>query len=272
LLDRLHGSHGFGGRLGVLQVIEAHPDQATLVTREVGGNRLSDVFEQKRLQRCERETMSAAYLAGKWLKHFQLISADEHDRFISTDDPAEMVAYCDTRMRKLQNYGYGWPSKAQRQHVLDSLEQLGAQSSTRDLDLVWSHGDYSPGNMIWDGRVITPIDFGMAHADRPLTDVTYFVHRMEMQRVYRPWERRPIATWKRAFLRGYGRPAAEQSPMYRACMIRHLLCRLVAVAFGTRRNLRQAAHDAWVRWCVRKMLEHHCAAAYSTSGHRVWKF
>ena len=81
-----------------------------------------------------------------------------------------------------------------------------------------------------------------------------FDHRLEMLRVYRPWIRSPIALWKRAFLHGYGRADAESSPMYRALMIRHLLCRLLTYVRRPPANLKQWLHYKWVRWRVRERL------------------
>jgi hypothetical protein len=102
--------------------------------------------------------------------------------------------------------------------------------------------------------MLTAIDFATAHSMFPLLDVTYFVHRLEMQRVYRPWKAWPIAAWRRAFLRGYGRPDADRSPMWQALMIRHLLCRLTTYVLRPPRNAKQAMHDRYVRWWLRRRL------------------
>ena len=138
--------------------------------------------------------------------------------------------------------------------LFDHLKHLSAAAPADEEARVWCHADYAPNNMLWDGTVFTPIDFGMACIERPLLDVTYFIHRLEMQRVYRPWKRWPISSWKRAFLRGYGRPDAEQSPMYRALMIRHWVCRLLTYVRRPPRNLKQRLHNAYVRACVRRRL------------------
>ena len=255
LLARLAASELFGRRLGVLPILDSQPDQATLVMAEIAGQPLDGYLDRERWTGGDRRPLTAVYLAGKWLRQFQLVPANELGSEISTYESDDLVEYCDFRIQKLHEFDYRWPSKSLRVRILDTLEQLRAQSDDTEMQLVWSHGDYSPGNIMWDDRVLTPIDFGMIHAGRPLADVTYFIHRLEMQRVYRPWKRWPLTTWKRAFLRGYGRPNAEQSPMFRALMIRHLLCRVLTYVRRSPRDPKQALHDKWVRGRVRAKLE-----------------
>jgi hypothetical protein len=128
---------------------------------------------------------------------------------------------------------------------------------TGDQEPVWCHHDYCAGNMIWNGRTLTVIDFGMAGPGVPLLDVTYFIHRIAMLRIYVPWKRWPVGAWTRAFLRGYGRPEAAASPMYQALMIRHLLCRLLTYVHKPPHGLKQRLHNPWVRRCVRTTLLRH---------------
>ena len=94
----------------------------------------------------------------------------------------------------------------------------------------------------------------MATVDLALADVTYLIHRLEMQQIYRPWKCWPIGVWKRALLRGYGRDDAEISPMYRALMIRYRICRLLTYVRRSPRDLKQRLHDCWVRSILRYKL------------------
>ena len=82
----------------------------------------------------------------------------------------DLVEYCDIRLRALQDLGCDWATQAMRKRVEKTLSALCAASGNDDSRLVWSHGDYAPHNMIWDGSTLTPIDFAMANLDKPLKD------------------------------------------------------------------------------------------------------
>jgi tRNA A-37 threonylcarbamoyl transferase component Bud32 len=259
LVDRLHASGAFDRRLGLIRIVSADPEHGCLVTAEVPGRTLERLIrERHRSGRVEQQR--AMLLAGRWLRQFQPIELNADDRNpISELDPDDLVAYCRVRLSTLEGHRGRRPSPKMVDRLLRRVGALVNQSDESDRRMVWAHADYTLGNMIWDGHRLTPIDFAMAHADRPLLDVTYFIHRLQMLRVYRPWRRLPIAMWKRAFLRGYGRPDAEQSPMYQALMIRHRICRLHAYARRTPRDWKQAVHDRYVMWWLRRGLAREAA-------------
>jgi len=256
LVARIQQSTLFGGRLGVVQVVSADPEQATLTTAEVPGDTLEAVV-RRRTQNLKRDGLQAMYLAGRWLKQFQMLTVDDAEREpISELDPSDLVEYCSIRLERMGDNGHQpLPSRLCTRILTRVRGFVDETADDAEKRLVWSHADYAPGNIIWDGHTLTPIDFAMAHADRPLLDVTYFIHRLEMQRVYRPWKRWPVEVWTRAFLRGYGRPDAEQSPMYQALMIRHLICRLHTYVRRPPRDWKQRLHDKWVRRVLRNRLE-----------------
>ena len=172
---------------------------------------------------------------------------------LGSSSPIDLVAYCDIRLDRLQVAGYRWMTNQRRRRIVDAVSHLCGTSTEQDA-LTWSHGDYGPNNIVWDGRVLTPLDFAMANLDRPMKDVSYFIHRLEMLPVYWPFRRWPVAAWTRAFLRGYGRPNAEQTPIYRALHVRHLLCRLGTYVARPPRDSLQRAHNSWVRRRVRARL------------------
>jgi len=257
LLNRLATTNGFGGSLGVVRIVDSQPQRSTLVMAEVVGHCLSDIFGRSCRNHSDRECLTAVYLAGKWLREFQMVPADDQAKPISTRDSDDIIEYCAYRIRRLRAFCCEWPSDKQSAQAMNTLRRLVSESSNIDLALVWTHGDYGLGNLIWDGHSLTPIDFSMAHADHPLVDVTYFIHRMEMQRIYRPWRTWPVDRWKHAFLRGYGRSCAEDSPMYRVCMVRHLLCRLLKFIDQQPRHQIKALHNRWIRHRIQSLLASH---------------
>ena len=252
LLERCRASDLFRGRLGVLQLVLGEDAPATIVTEEVAGSPLDGWLRPDAGLDC----LIALFLSGRWLRQFQKLSVRQADfEQIGDCHPPELVEYCDIRMKKLMSLGYVWPIQKDRGRVKEVLLKLMARSNDSDRDFVWSHCDYGPGNVLWDGQKLTGIDLATARMERRLLDVTYFIHRLEMLPIYFPWRRWPVAAWTRAFLRGYGRPDAAESPMYRALMIRHFLCRLQTYVRRPLKGWKQQIHNRWVRRCVRRELE-----------------
>jgi tRNA A-37 threonylcarbamoyl transferase component Bud32 len=240
--------------LGRLRLIEGDPNAGVLVTEAVAGRPLSE-FVLGEFHRDANRGIKALSLAGAWLRQFQSLPITEVDRTFEPQQEAEdLPAYCDTRLCRMRHYGYRWVTDQFRGKVCRTLEQLVQSSPEEDRCLVWAHADYAPNNILWDGERLTPVDFAMSHADYPLTDVTYLIHRLEMLSVYFPWRSWPLETWRRAILEGYGRPDAESSPMYWALMIRHLHCRLTTYVRRRPRCLKERLHNAWTRWRVRERL------------------
>ena len=263
LLSRLKDILGTCKHLGVLEVVSSDIRRASVVTREVPGSTIEARLIKSFSVRSDRECLRALYLSGYWLKRFQELPLGDSDgQPISRRvDPVDLATYCRLRLEGLGDYGYRWPKRAMITRIIARIERLVSASPPGDRQRVWAHADYGPGNIMWDGKRLTVLDLAMAHGDRPLLDVTYFIHRLEMLRVYRPWKRWPIEFWKKAFLRGYGRPDAESSPMYHALMMRHLICRLHTYVRRPPRDFKQKLHDRWVRMVLRRKLERMAAGA-----------
>ena len=251
LLQQIMDSNSFRGRLGVVRVAEADPEVATIATHEVAGKSLEQFVRQNR----EAETHLAPWLlAGRWLKQFQELPLNGTTNLESQRDPQDIVEYCDLRLHSLSDYSYPWPDESTHSQLLEKISELRELCKPSELKPVWAHADYSPGNLMWDGRVLTPIDFAMVRSGKPLDDATYLIHRIEMHRVYRPWLRLPVQAIRRAVLRGLGMPEAEQSPAYKMLMIKHQICRLHTYARRSAKNLKQSLHDRWVRAAIKKRL------------------
>ncbi|HUT89241.1 MAG TPA: aminoglycoside phosphotransferase family protein [Thermoguttaceae bacterium] len=252
LVKRMRSCPPPHSHLGILNLVYGDPKSGVLVTEEAPGPPVSQLVLRRS---ASHGTLRALYSAGKWLRWFQSlpIKSGDGERFMD-DDPLDLVEYCDLRIQAILQLGYGWPTDGIRRRLKANLRQLAQRFSPEDRRPVWTHGDYSPGNVLWDGSTLTPLDFAMAKLSFSLVDVTYFIHRLEMLGIYFPWRRWPIGTWKQAILRGYGRPDAERSAMYQAMMIRHLHCRLKTYVRRPPLNLKQRIHNAWTRKCVQKRL------------------
>jgi tRNA A-37 threonylcarbamoyl transferase component Bud32 len=254
LLNRLKELPGFHRRLHAPAVVSVDVDACVLSVREAPGTSLESLLVGPRGAAWRSETMRQLYLAGRLLRTMQTAPVAEDDlRPISTD-PVDLVEYSDVRLLSLAESDYGWPEEPQRRRILAFLAAAVAQAPVEDQRQVWTHQDYAPFNLLYDPSGLTVIDFAMCRVDRPLADVTYFLHRIEMLPLQFPWRRWPIARWRSAFLRGYGRPQAPQSPIYQALAVQHLINRLRQTALGASRGPAQKIHNRWLRWWIWRSL------------------
>jgi len=252
LLRRIAASERFGGRLGVVRIADADPDAATIATYEVEGISLEQFIHTGH---DAATNLTPWFLAGRWLRQFQSLPlTDVEPDAASKRDPMDIVDYCDLRLRSLSDFGYHWPDKSTRMTLLRTIEDLRDRCKPAEIRPVWVHADYSHGNLMWDGRVLTPIDFAMVRKGTPFDDASHLIHRAEMQRVYRPWMRIPVASIRQAVLRGMGVPAADQSAAYKMLMLKHQICRLHTYVRRPPRNFKQSLHDRWVRQILRSKL------------------
>lgn len=261
LLHRLEQCGMFVGRLGAIRLAGGNAEAGSLTTLEAPGADLGTVIRRHYKERVKRDCLRALMLSGRWLRAFQSLAWSGGDELrFGEGEPEDLADFCDIRLGRAIELGYGWPAPSFRAKMHDRLNCLVAQSSDDDRRFVWCHGDYGPQNILWDGHTLTPLDFAMARLDFPLVDVTYLIHRLEMLRVYFPWRRWPLDLWRRAILRGYGRPDADRTPMYEALMIRHLHCRLVTYVRRKPLSLKERVHNAYVRERVRRELERRIGA------------
>lgn len=254
IISQLASCPALCGRLGVVKIVHSNPASAEIATEEVPGEPLLQLLVSSRPRALRGSCTRAIYLAGKWLRAFQTIPLETHITLPSTCDPEDLVDYCELRIRALRDFDNRWPSEEVHDQILRWLDRRVEASSDCQLHVVWSHGDYGPSNLIWDGNRMTPIDFATCRSDLPLVDVTYLIHRLEMLRIQFPWRRWPLGLWRKACLRGYGVPQVCESPIYDALMARHLICRLLTLVRETPKNQKQRWHNAWVHARVQTKL------------------
>ncbi|MCA9247605.1 MAG: phosphotransferase [Planctomycetales bacterium] len=243
---RLAALKDMPARLGRMEIVSIDPSNASLTTAEAPGQSLeSQILKgNRRLHRggCTR----ALLLAGRWQAKLQTLDTAGFQPVLAETEPFEMLEYCDIRLKTLLELKPAWPSPRDRDRVLVWLGKQMQASSFDQQRQVWCHGDFGPTNLLWDGFTLTPIDYATCCLNYPLVDVTYLIHRLEMYGWQFPWRAFPLQAWRAACLRGYGMPDAEQLPIYRALMVRHMLCRLQTILYFPPRNRKQHWHNIWV--------------------------
>lgn len=255
LLARMQSAWPCGAdRLGRVACVEADPQRLSMTLTEAPGELLLDALVRASRWHARSISSLPALLAGRWLSAFQKLPHTPADAAPLNDDPDDLIEYCDLRLTRLQDWSPDWMTATLRRRVLSDLQAKMAQASALDRRRVWSHGDFYPGNVLWDGRTLTPIDLSMCRLDYPLADLTYFVHSLYVLRMQFPWGRWPVRRWEAAILRGFGQTTAGvRQPMYQALMIRQMLCKLTGLA---RDKSTGAAvwHNRWIQARARSRL------------------
>lgn len=248
--DRLQQIEPQGPRLGIPKTLEFDFDGARIVMAEAPGRPLLDWICQRGMP--STGIIRGMHLAGQWLRLFQSLPVTDSDRQLGGGVSLDLAEYCQSRVDRIVAAGLWFGHGISPDAVLKLLREVPENGSNSAR---WNHGDYGPFNVLWDGRVLTGIDLAMAQIERPLVDATYFIHRLEMLALQRPWKRLPVETWTRAFLRGYGVEDARRLPLYRALMIRHCLNRLVSLIERPGKGFVSRSHDRWMKHAVRNRLK-----------------
>ncbi len=253
-LRRISEQTDWHQRLGKVRLVEADADGGMIVTEEVPGVPLSHTIHHH-CRNDDRSSLGPFYLAGKWIKRFQQLEVtDAACRRIGEKNPTNLSEYLQIRINELKRMGYRGLRDEQWDAIIEKVDRLDAEIQGDDRALVMCHNDYSPGNIISDGYLLTPIDFQMTAPGSPLLDVAYFLHRLEMTRVYRPWLRRPWGRWRDAFIAGYGRENVIDTPLYQSLVIRLYVLRLLTYVREKPGRLKQRLHNRWVLAAVRHKL------------------
>jgi tRNA A-37 threonylcarbamoyl transferase component Bud32 len=240
-------------RLGIPRTLEFDFDGARIIMEKAPGKPLFDWLSDS--SNHPSMILRGMYLSGAWLRMFQSLPILDSDHQLEVNDPIDPVLYCRPRVERIVNAGRWINESLTPEAALDKIAHWFEIAAPEDTALCWSHCDYAPFNLLWDGHVLTGIDLAMARLEPRLADVTYFIHRLEMLVVQRPWKRLPIEKWKRAFLRGYGVPDAEQSPTYTALMVRHCLNRMGSMIRRPGKGLLRRVHEQWLMRAVRARLK-----------------
>ena len=247
IIERLSTLQGLKHNLGIINVLDVDESSLQIVTERVDGRLLQESLRNENGMATWRTHARALFLAGKWIRVFQGLSTDGYFNHPSPSNPEDLADYFQIRINSMRECGYHRITEEKQAQILDWLNKMLQATPTDYLRKVWCHGDYGPFNLIWNGRVLTPIDFATCQLNNSLLDISCLIHRLEMLPIQFPWKRWPIGLWKGAVLRGYGLPNVEELPIYRVLQVRYLICRLLSLVTNTPNSFRQRVHNAWVR-------------------------
>lgn len=242
LLTRMYESFREETGVSSMRLAEVDIESASLVLEEAPGTPLQDQLFSR--QAGNGSILLGIERAGKWLRRLHMVPVTPEDHFqIGNTDPPRFQDYCNIRLNRIEAAIPWVKQKNFRNRFLAALDQLdGLTPNGYDLNY-WSHGDYGPFNLLWDGQTLTAIDYERARPNSRFIDVAYFLMRLDTLQWGRPWRQFPVTDWKSAFLQGFGDPDVESRPEYRACQLKHLVCRLGTCVLYPGTRLLQRTHS-----------------------------
>ena len=225
---------GYPG-LGVIEPLRTYPELGVVITEAVQARSLGVLIEAEAgywpSQRTRAFLERGCTLAGQWLRRLHTARPAATPWTI-----AELREDLMLRVRLLQAFPrlYGMPPQL-ASDIERWLDRCLAAATAADLGCSLTHRDYSPSNMLYDGRALWVLDFTTVREAPRLLDVTRFLHQIDLLAVkprYRAATRQRLQT---AFLTGYADPGLTTSPMVPVFMARHALAHWL----GTARRLRK---------------------------------
>lgn len=209
--------------LRVVQPLRAFPELGVTVTPAVGAPSLAQLVEGQAAwwhgSRGRLHVRAGCRLAGAWLR-----TAQRHLTRGGVRSPEQLRRAFTVRLERLVRLGARAGLRdAEAADILAWVDATIAVLSPSDVATTRTHGDFAPGNMLFDGEGLWVLDFTTAHENAVLLDVTRFCHQLSLLELKPFTSAAPAREWRHAFLDGYGRPELPGTPGFQLFMARHTL-------------------------------------------------
>ncbi|HTU99448.1 MAG TPA: aminoglycoside phosphotransferase family protein [Luteitalea sp.] len=230
--------------LGVIAPLQTYPDLGAIITPAIDAPSLGAQIEERARWWPRPETQAilthGCQLAGQWLRRLHVA------RPVAVPwSTMQLGEDLRLRMRLLADFpsAYGMPRAlaVRLERWLDAHLRVASPTA---LSVSLTHRDYSPSNMLYDGRVLRVLDLATVGDAPRLLDVTRFLHQIDMLALkprYRPHMRHRLQD---AFRTGYGDDALIETSLVHVFMARHSLSHWLGAARRVRRD--RAAVTAWL--------------------------
>ena len=240
-------------RTRVLTPLAAYGDLGAVFTQAVDAACLSDTIV--RAVRWGGDglegTVRGCWLAGRWLRDVQI--ATEHDKVLRT--PERLARPLHTRIERLVALGRAFGLTAEQAEALHRwTDDVAARVPECDRRTVRAHGDFGPGNLLFDGEHLWVLDFATAHDGPVLLDATRFLHQLRLVGAKPGHRRGTLRALEDAFLDGLGRPELRATTGYQLFMARHTLTHWTGRARHRSARWWSRTYDRWICRGHRRML------------------
>ncbi|MBI1923529.1 phosphotransferase [Candidatus Poribacteria bacterium] len=229
-----------------------YPDLLTLVMEECEGETVSVILGRNAPFFPSKKTIECltrfCHLCGKWLKANH--ESDSIKKQFATYSMGIYLDYNDIRLQSLVQYAHIPLEEPFRKKILQYMQRRWVDVDPSETYAVEVHGDYSPGNVMTDGKKLIIIDLANAGQGSIYHDLSRFYHQLDMylfKPIFRP---RVIRRLQRALLDGYNPKLEIQNPLFELMLVQHTLCHLMGIG----RLEQLPAHE---RWYNRRIIRRH---------------
>lgn len=217
-------------RFRVLRPLRIYPQLGVSITPAVEAPSLGEIVErQSRWWHIGRRDQPVAetgcFLAGQWLREAQA-GLSQGDAVRTADQLEQAFTVRLERLAGERSIISSHDAAAILTWVRATIREM-----SRDEALTtFAHGDYAPGNLLFDGQALWVLDFSVVHANTRLHDVTRFYHQLWLLTFKPGVSRATVRAWQTAFLEGYGARGLPGTPGFRLFLARHALAHLTGRA------------------------------------------
>ncbi len=229
--DDLRRAHvAMGPRSGVIEPIVCYADLGAVVTARAPGQSVGPLVRAAVRRSADAPTLARAAVAcaeaGAWLRRFQAAGSSEMrgQRSQHLGDARAWIDYLDERLRILCVARPGIEPSLRTRLLAHAAATLQALPPATLEAVTWSHGDFGPHNLLFEGDAVTVLDLELA-PQHPAFDAAYFVEALALHAG--PFvDPTRVLRLERAFLAGAG--ASGEESLFRLFRLRHLLCAYVS--------------------------------------------
>jgi hypothetical protein len=186
----------------------ALPEAGLIVTRKLNGVGLNHIlwrnatWPQARLR--TRELREIAFATGEWLGKFHRATRQADLRLNAAAFEREMQQ----QLERCQKMGF---TASAARNIFETVSRCLRRVGDVSLPAASRHGDFTPRNILLDGRQLRVLDFeNFVNADFVYEDVGKFVAYVSLLHGRPGYSRSALTAFAQDFLQGYGTPLEQR--------------------------------------------------------------
>lgn len=206
--------------LGVVPPVACYPDLLATVTEEVTGPTLLEYLPRRMTwwasSSSAAEAADVLHRCGRLLRRLQ--DVDPPGPRVSV---AELSAYVDLRLERLEREGGEGFQAPWRARVREHVERLGAEVGEDDLVARFAHADLALANVLVTPERIVMLDFAMARPALRFLDLARLSLQLDLLAVKPHVRRGTVHRLQRALREGFEPGLSAEHPLFRLLTLLH---------------------------------------------------
>ncbi len=254
MTQQLHAGLAKAASYGVPEILAMFPDELCVMMKECQGESLLNLVVSQGQGLLTKSDLDRLRLhcrrAGAWLNTFQDLT--QTDSFFLPDLDA-FVQYVDVRLLRLEKRGV-LRDRGFHEEIRSCIRKLFSEAMDDKVRICGVHADFGLANMIAAEHRLWVLDFSMYQQGPPIHDLSYFYFRLDCLKDKPFMMRSTLAALQSAFFEGYAKGALENSPLFKAYILRHKINRLVDLSIMEHLNwIKKTYQTLQLRNCIKEV-------------------